>query len=190
MDYVDVMIFRDILERHGLQGASKVERVLSKLLGSFTKEYSVNRWYNDWKSRGYKVGKDGLYEIVRHFEEAFILRSLSNAASSSRPPSSRRKTTSSAKLPPSPRPPRPWASTPPSSSRRTIRRPGSEVRRSKGPCHLPNIGQCEAPHRATTRGRGPGLGLWTSSRRISVVLPPSSTAAPMVDSPCRAISPG
>ncbi len=79
--YVDVMIFRDILERHGLQGASTVERVLSKLLGSFTKEYSVNRWYNDFKSRGLRVGKDGLYEIVRHFEEAYILRSLSNVAS-------------------------------------------------------------------------------------------------------------
>ena len=79
--YVDVMIFRDVVERHGLQGAGTVERVLVKLLGSFTKEYSVNRWYNDFRSLGLRIGKDGLYDIVRHLEEAYVLRSVPNAAS-------------------------------------------------------------------------------------------------------------
>jgi len=79
--YVDVMIFRDVVERHGLQNAAMVRRVFARLLASFTKEYSINRWFNDFKSQGLRVGKDSLYDIVSYLEDAFVVRSVANAAS-------------------------------------------------------------------------------------------------------------
>ena len=79
--YLDVMIYRDIVERNGLSAAGTVERVLAKYLASFTKEFSVHKWYNDFKSMGLRVGKDGLYDIVGYLEEAFVVRCLSNLAS-------------------------------------------------------------------------------------------------------------
>jgi predicted AAA+ superfamily ATPase len=79
--YLDVMVFRDVVERHRLSGAAMAERVLAKLIASFTKEYSVHRWYNDFKSQGLRAGKDGLYDLVHHLEDAYAIRILSNAAS-------------------------------------------------------------------------------------------------------------
>jgi hypothetical protein len=79
--YRDVMVFRDVVERHGLRDAAMVERVLARLVASFTKEYSVNRWFNDFKSQGLRAGKDGLYAIVHHLEDAYVIRTLTNAAS-------------------------------------------------------------------------------------------------------------
>ncbi|MEI6388387.1 MAG: ATP-binding protein [Spirochaetota bacterium] len=79
--YIKVMVFRDVVERHGLRDAAMVERVLARLVSSFTKEYSVNRWFNDFKSQGLRAGKDGLYAIVHHLEDAHVIRTLANAAS-------------------------------------------------------------------------------------------------------------
>jgi predicted AAA+ superfamily ATPase len=79
--YIDVMVYRDVVDRHGLAGSGSVDRVLAKLLASFTKEYSVHRWYNEFKSMGLRVGKDSLYDIVGYLEEALVLRCLANAAS-------------------------------------------------------------------------------------------------------------
>jgi len=78
--YWDVMLFRDIVERHGLKNFSLLQGLLRKVLLSFTKEGSVHRWYNDFRSQGFKVGKDSLYEYLDYFQKALFVYPLANAA--------------------------------------------------------------------------------------------------------------
>ena len=78
--YWDVMLFRDVIERHRLKNFALVEKILRKILLSFTKEGSINRWYNDLKSQGFKTGKDSLYEYLGYFEKALFVHTIPNAA--------------------------------------------------------------------------------------------------------------
>lgn len=78
--YWDVMLFRDIVERHGLKNFALLQGLLRKVLLSFTKEGSVHRWYNDFRSQGFKVGKDSLYEYLDYFQKALFVYPLANAA--------------------------------------------------------------------------------------------------------------
>jgi predicted AAA+ superfamily ATPase len=78
--YLDIMLFRDVIERHALKNFALVEKLFTKLLLSFTKEISVHRWYQDFRSQGMQVGKDTLYQYLAHFEEALFVRLVGNAA--------------------------------------------------------------------------------------------------------------
>ena len=71
--YIDSMLFRDVIERHAIKNINLVESVFIRLLRSFTKEISVHRWFNDFKSMGLKVSKDTLYQYLRYFEEAHFV---------------------------------------------------------------------------------------------------------------------
>ena len=76
--YIDSMLFRDVIERHHIKNAALVESVFLRLLKSFTKEISVHRWYNDYKSMGLKVSKDTLYQYLGYFEEAQFVYLVEN----------------------------------------------------------------------------------------------------------------
>lgn len=78
--YLDVMLFRDVIERHNLKNFVVIEKLFTKVLLSFTKEISVHRWYNDLKSQGLKLGKDTLYQYLGYLEEALFIRQINNAA--------------------------------------------------------------------------------------------------------------
>jgi len=80
--YLDVMLFRDVVERHRVQNTVVLQRLLNKALVSFTKDVSVNRWYNDFRSQGLRVGKDTLYEYLGYLEEALFLFAVENAEKS------------------------------------------------------------------------------------------------------------
>jgi uncharacterized protein len=76
--YVDIMLFRDIIDRHAINNSHIAERLFSKLLGSFTREVSITKWFNDFKSAGNKVSKDTLFQYVRYFEDAQFISLLEN----------------------------------------------------------------------------------------------------------------
>lgn len=76
--YLDVMLLRDVVERHRVQNVHVLQYVLRRVLTSFTKDISVNRWYNEVKSQGFRVGKDTVYEYVSYLEQAGFLVLLSN----------------------------------------------------------------------------------------------------------------
>lgn len=78
--YVDTMLLRDVLDRHNVKNLALIRRIFLKALASFTKDYSVHRWYNELKSQGFKVGKDTVYEYLSYLEESLALHSVANAA--------------------------------------------------------------------------------------------------------------
>ena len=63
-EYFNVMLYRDLMDRYEIRDASILKYLIKRLIGSFTKEFSVNRLYKDLKSRGIRIGKDSIYQLM------------------------------------------------------------------------------------------------------------------------------
>ncbi|HEY2291243.1 MAG TPA: ATP-binding protein [Thermoanaerobaculia bacterium] len=83
-EYVDVVIFRDVVERHGVDNLPALRYLERKLLASPAGKFSVNKLFNDFKSQGMRVGKDTLHEYLAYLEDSFLLSTLTVASSSTR----------------------------------------------------------------------------------------------------------
>jgi predicted AAA+ superfamily ATPase len=77
--YIDIMLFRDIIERYSVKNIHLIDKLFWKLVKSFTKAISINKWYNDFKSQGLKVSKDTLHLYLKYFEDTFFLFFISNS---------------------------------------------------------------------------------------------------------------
>jgi hypothetical protein len=82
--YVDTVVFRDVVERHGITNAVALRRLVRQLLGAAAGHFSVHRFYNDLRSQGVAVAKDALHQMLGHLEDAFLVRILSLATTSER----------------------------------------------------------------------------------------------------------
>ncbi len=83
-EYVDVVIFRDVVERHGVDNLPALRYLERKLLASPAGKFSVSKLFNDLKSQGMRVGKDTLYEYLAHLEDSFLLATVAIASPSAR----------------------------------------------------------------------------------------------------------
>lgn len=63
-EYFNVMLYRDLIQRYQIKDASILKYLMKRLIASFTKEFSVHRFYNDLKSRGFTTSKDAIYQMV------------------------------------------------------------------------------------------------------------------------------
>lgn len=82
--YVDIVVFRDVIERHQVTNVIALRRLVRQLLAAPTGEFSINRIYNDMRSQGIAVAKDSLHEMLSHLEDAFLVQTLPMATSSER----------------------------------------------------------------------------------------------------------
>ena len=71
--YMDSVIYRDIIERHHVKNHIALHQLLLHCLQNATGLLSVNKLFQQFKSRGMSVGKDSLYEYVNYFEDAYCL---------------------------------------------------------------------------------------------------------------------
>lgn len=72
-DYVELVVVRDVVERHAHSQVAAVRAFAAALLQSSGRLFSVNKLYNDLKSRGVEVGKDTLYALLDELADAFLL---------------------------------------------------------------------------------------------------------------------
>jgi predicted AAA+ superfamily ATPase len=72
-NYVETVIFRDIVERYQIENVALLRYFTGILLKSVSSLVSINKIYKDIKSQGYKVGKDTLYNYLEYLEDAFLL---------------------------------------------------------------------------------------------------------------------
>lgn len=75
-EYVELMLMRDVVERHGLRNIALMRRLLSDLLTSIGGEFSVHKYRNHLASLGIRVSKNTLYEYFGYLEDAFIIHPL------------------------------------------------------------------------------------------------------------------
>lgn len=71
-DYVDVVIFRDIIERHNITNIILIKYLIKTLLKNISSHFSTHKFYNDLKSQGIKSSKTTLYEYLTFIEDTYL----------------------------------------------------------------------------------------------------------------------
>lgn len=75
-EYVDVVILRDIVERHGISNLAPLRYLIRHLLGNPACSFSVNRFYNDLRSQGIACGKNTLHEYLAYLEDVCLVQGI------------------------------------------------------------------------------------------------------------------
>lgn len=83
-EYVDVVVLRDVVERHGIGNLMPLRQLIRRLLSAPACAFSINRFYNDLKSQGIACGKNSLHEYLTHLEDAYLVQAVSIDARSER----------------------------------------------------------------------------------------------------------
>ncbi|WP_137890912.1 ATP-binding protein [Ramlibacter sp. 2FC] len=82
--YVDVVLLRDVVERHNVSQPQVLRWLVQQLLGNAAGAFSINKFHADLKSRGVAVAKETLHQLLAHLEDAFLLCSIGIATDSVR----------------------------------------------------------------------------------------------------------
>jgi hypothetical protein len=82
--YVDTVLFRDVVERHGVTQVAALRWLTRQFLKNPTSSFSVHRFHRDLRSQGDSVAKDALHAMAGHLEDAFLIRSVYLATESER----------------------------------------------------------------------------------------------------------
>jgi predicted AAA+ superfamily ATPase len=72
-DYLDLIIYKDVVERYSIKNQSLLKHLIKYMFVNMGTLISVNKLYNDYKSQGYKVGKDTLQDYLSYLQEAYTL---------------------------------------------------------------------------------------------------------------------
>ncbi len=72
-EFYDLILFRDIVERHNLRNISLAKFLLSYCTQNFAKEISINKILNFFKSQGKKFGKNTLYDYIDKIQDSVAI---------------------------------------------------------------------------------------------------------------------
>lgn len=72
-NYVDVVVLRDVIERHKVSNIKLLKYFVASLLKNIGSPFSINKFFRDITSQGYRVGKDTLYTYLEYLEDAFLI---------------------------------------------------------------------------------------------------------------------
>ncbi len=82
--YVDVVLLRDVIERHQVSHPVALRWLTRQLLGNPAGKFSVNKFHQSLHSQGISIGKDTLHAYLSYLEDAFLVRIVSIATDSER----------------------------------------------------------------------------------------------------------
>ena len=71
-EYANVMLYRDIVERHRLKNLKLVKLFFKTVFTGFAREFSIKRTSNYMKSIGLKVSRNTLYNYLEYMNDAYI----------------------------------------------------------------------------------------------------------------------
>ena len=72
-DYLDLIVYRDIIERYNVKNHALLKHLIKYLFVNMGTLVSFSKLYNEYKSLGYRVSKDTLYEYLGYLQEAYAL---------------------------------------------------------------------------------------------------------------------
>lgn len=82
--YVDVVVLRDVIERHAVSNPLALRWLQRQLLSSPGGAFSVKKHYDALRSQGLPVGKDTLHAYLSYLEDAFLVRTIAMESTSER----------------------------------------------------------------------------------------------------------
>ncbi len=72
-DYLDLIVYKDIIERYAIKNHALLKHLIKYLFCNMSTLISFTKLYNEYKSLGYKLSKDTLYEYISYLQEAYTL---------------------------------------------------------------------------------------------------------------------
>lgn len=75
-DYADLIIYKDVVERHGIKNLSLMKHLVKYCFSNMATSASITKLYNNFKSQGFKLGKDTLFDYFSYLSDAFAVFSV------------------------------------------------------------------------------------------------------------------
>jgi predicted AAA+ superfamily ATPase len=75
-DYFDLTVYKDLVDRYKIRNVNLIKILIDLVVASVAKEFSINKHYQDLKSRNIALSKGTLYEYFSVLEDAFFVFSL------------------------------------------------------------------------------------------------------------------
>ncbi len=72
-DYLDLIIFKDLVERYGIENVHVLKLFILRAISNFAREFSINKIYNEFSSLGIKIAKGTLYNYASYLEDVMTL---------------------------------------------------------------------------------------------------------------------
>ena len=72
-EYVDLVFYRDLVERYGVGNPQLMRLLLRQCLGHPASLFNVHKLYQDFRSQGLALSKDTLYTYLGYLEQSFIV---------------------------------------------------------------------------------------------------------------------
>ena len=72
-DYLDLIVYKDIIERYAIKNHALLKHLIKYFFVNMGTLISFTKLYNEYKSLGYKLSKDTLYEYVSYLQEAYTI---------------------------------------------------------------------------------------------------------------------
>ncbi|EKD77228.1 MAG: hypothetical protein ACD_42C00429G0002 [uncultured bacterium] len=71
-EYVNVVILKDIIERHKITNIALIRYLIKIILMNPATHFSTNKLFNDLKSQGYALSRVTIHEYLSYIEEAYL----------------------------------------------------------------------------------------------------------------------
>ncbi len=75
-EIVETTIYRDVIERYKFKNLKVLRMLISSLISSVTRNFSVHKFYNFLKSQGIRVTKTTLYNYLEALKDVFFVFTL------------------------------------------------------------------------------------------------------------------
>lgn len=80
--YVDILLLRDVIERHAVSNVTALRWMTRRLLANPGGQFSITQFGADLKSQGIPVSRETLYAFLDHLEDTFLLQAIPVATDS------------------------------------------------------------------------------------------------------------
>jgi uncharacterized protein len=81
-DYVDVVLLRDVIERHSITNIVALRQLLRRLLSSPAGLFSVQKFFADMQSQHIAVSRETIHTMLAALEDTFLLHTVAVATDS------------------------------------------------------------------------------------------------------------
>jgi predicted AAA+ superfamily ATPase len=75
-DYVDLVIYRDVVDRWEVGNLVALKWLVARLLNSFSREFTIHKLHNELKSQGIPAGKDTLHTYLGYLVDARLVHTV------------------------------------------------------------------------------------------------------------------
>jgi len=72
-DYLELIVFKDIAERHNISNTALLKHLNKYCFTNISTLISFTKLYNEFKSQGFKLSKDTIFNYMAYLEDAYAL---------------------------------------------------------------------------------------------------------------------